>query len=108
MQQQPKQDCRKGKSIRYPAANYVIYRPNESAQKGASRVCKLDIQFSHEMLSGPQFRFDMQSCKVHIGLDPEGWPVESDGPGESGTNADEGSPDRGCQDLHRGRGAQPD
>ena len=72
MQQQPKQDCRKCKSIRYPAANYVIHRSNESAQKGASRVRKLDIQFPHEMLSGPQFRFDLQSCKFHIGLDPEG------------------------------------
>ena len=79
MQQQAKQDCRKCKRVRYPAAYYVIRRAHESAKKRASRVHNLDIQSSHGVLSGQQFQVRSHRCKFHIGPRcPGGCPVESD------------------------------
>ncbi len=71
MQQQAKQDCRKCKSVRYPAAYHVIRRAYESAKKRACRVHKLDIQSSHGVLSGRQFKVRSHRCKFHIGRDPD-------------------------------------
>jgi hypothetical protein len=65
MQQQAKGNCGQRKGIWYAANGYVIHRAHNRAEKRASRIRKLGIQFPHGILSVQQCGFALHSCKAH-------------------------------------------